>query len=491
MSALKHIVIVGGDYEAWMAAANLSRALSVPSTTGQARLLSRITVVGRRASTGRVISGLPPFRAFNAMIGLSEPALFSECAALPFVASRFDGFGAPFYRVIGEHGTRFNTAAFHHVVTWLRQGGETPVFDRYSLAAQMAEAGRFSPPSNDPNSVLSSFSYGLNIDGGAYAQMLRKRALASAVEEIAATVSEILSADGQIGGLVLDSGQTVTGDLYIDASAGEAGLLAQLGVGFEASNLKAHTLAEVAVPISKDVPANRYQAEPWGWSARFGLATGERLRVVWGDDGEAYARACLAAAAPDADIVTASCHTRRANRFWVGNCVAVGSSAGRFDPLGIDGVQFLQSGLAHLIGLFPDASMPEVLATEYNRLMTAEFDRTADYLHLFYALAKGPEGDFWVKTELDNLPQTVARKIEQFRSRGRVVMYDEETLGEGDFVSVMLGLGVEPQRYERRIDAIDPVRLRAQVDAMQAHIDRVVDGLPRFERLRQRPAQSA
>lgn len=431
------IVILGGTYAAWMTAASLSRLL--PATHAPS-----LAVISGVTPPSQVICAAPSLRAFNANLGLSEAELARTCAAWPSLGWRHEGFAPlPFYRVFGEHGVPLNTAAFHHALGWLKAQGHIPAYDDYALAAQMAERGRFAPPSNDPASVTSSYSFGLNLDSDGYAQTLRKIALYSGVKELSGRVSVIAhTIDNHVAAITLDTGQRVEADFFID-TVGD--LLRLKGISFLSAGLPIDRIL-TAPASAQSASANRLKAQTRGYTVQASVNGKDEVRHLW-------------SSAEDPDATGNALVQGRFERFWDGNVLAIGEAAGVIEPLGLETGDFVQRGLARLTALFPAGPHEPCLAEEYNRLMTAEFDHRIDFVRMFHHL--------WAPVETAPISEPIRNRIEQFRSRGRVVMYDEDTLTEGDFVSVLLGLGGIPDRYERRLDVLDGVHLHDTLSRMR------------------------
>src|SRR6185369_8242145 len=76
-------------------------------------------------------------------------------------------------------------------------------------------------------------------------------------------------------------------------------------------------------------------------------------------------------------------------RFWVGNCVAIGLSAGFLEPLESTSISLIQMGVDKLLHFWPGESMASELvaplSAEYNRLSVTEYERIRDFIILHYS----------------------------------------------------------------------------------------------------------
>ncbi|MFH7191493.1 tryptophan 7-halogenase, partial [Klebsiella pneumoniae] len=80
----------------------------------------------------------------------------------------------------------------------------------------------------DPRSLLSTFGYAYQFDATRYAPFLRARAERQGVARTEGRVVDVeQSATGDVVAVMLDDGQRITGDLFIDCSGFRSLLLGQ------------------------------------------------------------------------------------------------------------------------------------------------------------------------------------------------------------------------------------------------------------------------
>src|SRR3546814_16777798 len=104
------------------------------------------------------------------------------------------------------------------------------------------------------------------------------------------------------------------------------------------------------------------------------------------DAAEAVLRAYIARVLPGAPEVPArrlSFPTGHRARFWEGNCIAVGLSAGFIEPLEASAIVMIELSLAALIDNFPAsrAAMP-IHADRFKELFRSRWDRIVSFLQL-------------------------------------------------------------------------------------------------------------
>jgi len=117
--------------------------------------------------------------------------------------------------------------------------------------------------------------------------------------------------------------------------------------------------------------------------------------------------------------------------------------------------------------------------------MAETFDRARDMAVLRH-LATTRTDPFWARARGAAPSAALAYKQVQFESRGRVVLYDEETFMEGAWVEAFLGHGIMPRRHDRLADRLPAdqadaalARLRGLIRqaalAMPTHADALKD----------------
>jgi tryptophan halogenase len=470
---LGRVAIFGAGVDAWMTAAALARA-----TGGQAA----IRVIETGAAPTGALSTLPSLRSFHALLGLDEAALMAATKATYKLGSRFSGWtpGNSFCQAFGEIGATLDGVGFHHYWTRLRQAGETTPLDDYNLAAVAATLGRFAPPDPDPRSPLSTLSYGLHLDAGLYVGVLRDLAIRNSVTATRGEIAEVVVDGGAVTAVVLKDGDRIEAELFVDATGPTARLIGQaLNEPFEdwSDLLPADRAVRITAQARPDAPPlTEIEAVAEGWRWRVPLRdrtdSGLVYRAALTSDEAALKAVGLVGQPEYSDI-----RNGRRTRAMVGNCVAIGGSAGVVEAIDSSDVHLAQSGAARLIALFPKPGGPAIAAEEYNRLSAETFDRVRDLAILHYRRA-GREGPIWDLGRAGAVPDKLAYKLAQFESRGRVVMYDEETFLEPSWIAAFVGHGVAPGRYDPLADRMPLERVRSTLERMRAIFRQTAERLP-------------
>lgn len=465
------VVILGDGVAGWTAGALLAGALPASRYT--------VTVVptGRPDDSlgafGPVEATLPSTVEFHLRLGLDEEALVRDAGAGYALGTAWSGWApgaATFFVPYGDVGAALDTVPFPHLAQRLRTAGGTLRLSDFSLAALAAQMGRFARPSADPASVLSTYSYGLNLPRDSYARALRELALArGAGFETSRFVSAALNEDGNIESLQLEDGSTVAGALFIDASGAAGELIeGELSTGFESWRrwLPCDQVTErVAVTPVPPAPYSHFEALPSGW---------RRTVPAQGAMGEAEI-SC-------SGVFQVAGATRfesgRRERAWNRNCIALGAAAATLEPLDSTSLPLVQSALTKLLMLFPSGSDRPAEAAEFNRQWAEELDRLRDFAILPYKL-NGRRGEpFWDAVRDMTVPEPLAHKIALYESRGRVPLLDGDMFEEAEWTLRFDSFGRRPRRYDPRADALPLDRIERHFAAIRSVMLRAAASLP-------------
>jgi tryptophan halogenase len=454
VSGVQNLVIVGRDAPAWLSACVMHYALAPAGVT--------VTVVElpSRARPADVHATLPALEPLHTRLRIDEAKLIGATRGAFTLGKLFtDTSGAPpFFHAYGSIGARIDKKEF--LPHWIkaRRAGLRVAFEDFCLTAAAARHGRMLVP--DPEVESFGFTdYGYHLPAIPYGAWLKQLALHRGVRMHAAqAAAPRLDATGDIAGVDL-GGLVVEGDFFLDVTGDEATLIgATLAVGQE-SWRSSFAADRILVAYGAPVPAapvySEVRACPEGWVAlkasqactHVSLAYSSRLTP---DD------AALPAAARVARMELRDAHVhpldpgRRAHA-WERNCVAIGESACRFDPIHSVDLQAVQIGLVHLLPLFPVAVGHAVERAEYNQNVRGSFERIRDFQSAHYLLNRYGNSAFWNQARA--VPSAeLAHKIDTFRARGDVVYYEDETFAIDDWQALLLGHGVMPETYDPAVD---------------------------------------
>jgi tryptophan 7-halogenase len=489
------IVIVGGGTAGWMTAAALASVFG--TALRQIRLIesSEIGIVGVGEAT------LPHIRFFNRRIGIDERELMAKTQATFKLGIEFCDWarlGDSYIHPFGAYGSRLGGIGFQHY--WLQQraaGDQTDIAD-YSLPIVASRQSRFALPSDNPAEVMSTFGYAFQFDASLYAAYLRGFSEARGVQRTDARIVDVAlrGEDGAVESVKLDSGEVVTGDLFIDCS-GFRGLLIEqaLKTGYDDWTRWLPCDRAMAVPCEKSgplLPYTRATAREAGWQWRIPLQhrTGNGYVYSSGfiNDDEAAANLLSrldgkALATPRPLRFTAG----RRRKTWNRNVVAIGLAGGFLEPLESTSIHLIQIAITTLIDYLTERAMvlpgrfDARTIDAYNRWMEMEYDRVRDFLILHYHATERDDTPLWNYCRTMQIPDSLAHKMELFRARASVVTHKDGLFLEPSWLAVYFGQRVMPEGYDIRIDSLPDGQVAEQLAQVRERIADAVTRMPSHE----------
>ena len=482
MKGIRDVVILGGGTAGWMTAAALARVFR--GSPGIRLIESEeIGTVGVGEST------IPTLRDFNRLLDLNEADFMCRTEATFKLGIEFRDWsrqGDSYIHSFGAYGRPVGGVAFHH--HWLRQHalGDTTTIDAYSLPITAARLGRFGKLETAPSDV---FPYAFQFDAGLYAAYLRAYAEERGVRRTEGKVVDVAlrPADGFIESLLLDSGERVAGDLFLDCSGFRGLLIAgALKNGFDDWSRWLPCDRAVVVPCEiqgRAEPYTRAIASEAGWRWRIPLQHRVGNGYVYCSEhlGEAEARDALLArieGKPLSEARTLRFTAGERRRQWDKNCVAIGLSAGFLEPLESTSIGFIILAIFNLIRLFPDLDFDPAIQDEFNRVMALEYERVRDFLILHYFLTERDDTAFWDRCRTMAIPDSLRHKIDLFAERGVITTHDGAFFGEPSWLSVCLGQQIMPRRYDPLVETLDAGEAGRRLSAFRQSIRRTAEAMP-------------
>ena len=339
------------------------------------------------------------------------------------------------------------------------------------------------------DSPLSEIAHAFHLDAGLYARFLRRYAERRGVVRTEGKVvsTRLKPEDGFIESVTLESGETIAADFFVDCS-GFRGLLIEqaLHTGYDDWTHWLPCDRALAIPcerVEPFTPYTRATAHTAGWQWRIPLqhrtGNGHVYCSSFMEEAEAerILRANLdgkALAEPNRIRFT----TGRRKQVWNKNCLAVGLAAGFMEPLESTSLYLVQSGLIRFVRLFPDSRFDDATIAEFNRQTSFEYERIRDFIVLHYKATERDDSPFWRHCRDMPIPDTLERKLELFRSNGRIFREDDELFGEESWIQVFLGQGVIPRNYDPMADLKSDAQVTQFLGNIESVIAKCVDVMP-------------
>ena len=429
-TSVQRIVIVGGGTAGWLSACVLAAKLPALSIT----LVEapNIPTIGVGEGTW------PTMRETLATIGIAESEFLRECDAAFKQGSRFDGW------TDGSEGDSYLhpfTAPLPGdmrdlLASW-HAGGQATPFAAAMTPQHMVCAHNLAPRQRVMPDYAGALNYGYHLDAGKFATLLARHATGRlGVKRIAAEVTGMVTGqDGDVAALELRGHAAVAGDLFIDCS-GQAALLigGACGAGWidrsdVSFNDSALAVQVPVIPGSAVASQTVGTAHEAGWFWDIGLPNRRGIGCVYSSRFLSDERAAqiladyVQAKVPGAN--PAPLHPRKLtfatghrDRFWVGNCLAVGLSAGFIEPLEASAIVLIELSLKALTENFPQSrAAMSIHAARFNALFRYRWDSIVEFLKLHYVLSRRDEPYWQAQRAPASIPARLAENLQLWRDQ--------------------------------------------------------------------------
>ncbi|MDO9283924.1 MAG: tryptophan 7-halogenase [Aquabacterium sp.] len=486
ITPVRNIVIVGGGTAGWMTAAALSKLL--PASC-RIRLVEsdEIGIIGVGEAT------IPNIRNFNTALEIDEDEFLRRTQGTFKLGIEFVNWGAVGDRYIhgfGKVGQEMNGISFHHY--WLRalQQGRVSDLGAYSINTVAPLQAKFMRARDDmPGSPLADIANAFHFDATLYARYLRGLAEKAGVRRTEGKVVQVLQRepDGYITAVVMESGEQIGGELFIDCS-GIRGLLIEqtLKSGYEDWRHWLPCDRALAVPcesVAPLLPMTRSTAHSAGWQWRIPLqhriGNGHVYSSAFMGDDEAASILLGHLDGPKlAEPRPVRFTTGRRKQFWNRNCVAIGLSSGFLEPLESTSIHLIQTAIARLVCFFPHAGFDAPDIVEYNAQTQFEYERIRDFLVLHYKATERDDSPFWNHCRTMAIPDTLQHKIDLFRSNGRIFREGTELFTELSWLQVMVGQRILPRGHHPLADLTSEAELHEFLGNVEGVIRKCVNVMP-------------
>ena len=481
------VVILGGGTAGWMAAAALTSLL--PPSRCRVRLVEsdEIGIVGVGEAT------LPQIKNFNDSVGIDEAEMMRATNAtfklgIDFVDWGFKG--SRYVHPFGVHGGPESGHSFHH--QWLRsvQAGRDWDVQEFSFAIMAARANRFDIPAANKRAINSTFSYAYHFDASLYAKFMRRLCEDRGLERIEGKVRDVEqdAETGDVRALLMESGERVAGDFFIDCS-GFRSLLLGSKLDAEWEDWSQWLPCDRAIPVPTErvgdlTPYTRVIAMDAGWRWRIPLQHRTGNGYVFSTrfiDEDAAVEELLQSlderTLAEPRLLKFQAGRRKAS--WKRNCVALGLSSGFLEPLESTSIYLIQIAIMHLIPLLPTRSYDGRLPAEFNRRMDVEYERIRDFLILHYHLNSRDDTELWRYCRSMAVPDSLSRKMELFRHSGIIESYKDGLFTPPSWLSVLVGQGMTPEHYHPLAEAQPLERMLGELEELRIDIQERVEEMPK------------
>jgi tryptophan halogenase len=435
---------------------------------------------------------IPQIQRLNGVLGIDERDFIRATHGSYKLGIEFNNWGRrgdSYLHTFGDAGINLQGQFFHHY--WRRFADRhtgSSLWD-YSLHHRAAYAHKFGQVDRVGKTSMTGLAYAYHFDATAYALFLRRLSEPRGVVRTEGKVIDVtLDAEsGHVASVTLESGDAIAGDLFIDCT-GFRGLLigGALDVPWQDWSHWLPANRAVTVPCERTdplLPYTKATAHGAGWQWRIPLqhrtGNGHVFSSEFMSEDEATQVLLDHLDAPaTADPRTLTFKTGRRDRLWHKNVVSLGLASGFLEPLESTSIHIIQSNVSRLIELFPDMGFSDANIAEYNRLVTQEYDLIRDFLILHYCRTDRDDTAFWRHCANMDVPDSLTHKMNLFRATGHLFRDPDDLFRESSWVQVMLGQGIRPENWHRRVDQISDAQLDQFMADVSAIIAKTVDPLP-------------
>lgn len=477
--SVKRVVVAGGGTAGWIAAFALVKQLGS---------LIDITLVesDEIGTVGVGESTIPTARTFHQYMGVDEREFVRATQSTFKLGISFENWATEGDRYIHSFGTLGRgtwMADFHHYWLEARRRGWVGEVGEYCLEHQAAGAEKFA------TSEGATINYAYHLDATAYGQYLRGLAEQAGVRRVEGKIREVRQngESGEIESLLLESGEAVEGDLFIDCT-GFRGLLIEqtLKAGFEEWSDWLPTDSALPVQTEAVGPPKPYtraiaHGAGWRWQIPLQHRVGNGLVFASAFMSEEEARSLLSdelEGKPLFDPRLIRFKAGRRRKSWVNNCIALGLSSGFVEPLESTSIHLIMIAVTRLLQEFPFGGMTPGLRSRFNHQADREIIGIRDFIILHYHATKRDDSEFWRYCRNMAIPDTLAERIELFREHAHAYQDSHDLFRVDSWVQVLLGQGVDPRSYHHIARLMPEARLREALSQLGQNVGRAVSTMP-------------
>ena len=481
---MRKILIVGGGTAGWMTAALFGRLF-------QGLYDIELVEIEAIGTVGVGEATIPPIKKYNELVQLDEVEFMQRTQGTFKLGIQFVDWlrpGHSYMHGFGVIGQDWEWLRCHQY--WLRtnERGRARDFVDFSINTAAARANKFMHARADmSDSPISEIVHAFHFDASLYAKYLRGLAEQHGVKRTEGKIVDVQQhEDGDIASVALEDGQKLDADFFIDCSGFRGLLIGQtLGTEYEDWTHWLPCDRAMAVPCARTKPLTPYTrstalAPGWQWRIPLQHRTGNGL--VYSSkhiDDDAAEKLLLSnldgeqLANPNRLRFT----TGKRVKMWNRNCVAIGLAAGFLEPLESTSIHLVHAAAVRLVHLFPDRATDQATIDEFNRQSDFEWERIRDFIILHYWANERP-GGFWEYCRNMELPATLQRKIDLWRSNGRIFREDDELFTEVSWIEVFIGQGIMPKSYDPLVAIKSDSQIEQFLSNIAATINRCVDVMP-------------
>lgn len=436
MSAIDHVVVVGGGTAGWLSAAILAKQLNTANGGVKVTVVESpdIPIIGVGEGTW------PTIRGTLQRLGVSESDFMRECDVTFKQGSEFVDWRVP--PVDGKQESYYHplSAVFHAAYDFnlapywlLGHAGENVSYDlAVATQSHLCQMGIAPKQITTPEySAIQNYSYHLNANK--FSPFLMKFATSQlAVNHILANVVGVNTDDeGFATSLDTDRTEAIAADFFIDCSGSRA-LVIEGAQGIKWKGLDHILFNDTAMamqvpyedestPVATHTISTAHDA---GWTWDIGLPQRRGVGYVYSsahtsdDNAERTLRDYAGNMAKDIEVRKIPLKLGYREKFWHKNCVAIGMSAAFIEPLEASAIFLVDAAATMLADQFPRAKDElEHIEKKYNTTFRLRWDKSVDFVKLHYCISQRRDSDYWLlNTDLSSVPDSLMERLDHWKT---------------------------------------------------------------------------
>ncbi|MGQ8364966.1 tryptophan halogenase family protein [Glaciecola sp. 1036] len=478
-NTVQTIVIAGGGTAGWTAAAAIAKQMG-PTVNLILVESDDIGTVGVGEAT------IPPMRVFHKLLGINEQDFMRATSATFKLGIQFENWGQKgdtYIHSFGLTGRESFVAPFHHFWLYGKEQGFAKEFGKYCFELEAAKQDKFA------TSEKANVQFAYHLDSSQYAVLLRNYSESRGVVRKEGKIKQVKQdpTSGFIQSIVLESGEEIAGDFFIDCT-GFRGLLIEetLKTGYQDWSHWLPCDSAVAVQtesVGAPRPITRAIAHDSGWQWQIPLQHRVGNGLVYCSqympDEEAIPFLLNeVSGTPITQPKVIKFKTGRRLKAWNKNCLALGLSSGFVEPLESTSIHLIMMGIIRFLKLFPNGVVNQTIEDEYNRQTIDEITKIRDFIILHYHATARQDTPFWQYCHDMQVPETLKHRMQLFEEFGHAFQEDGELFRVDSWTQVMLGQGIMPKNFHASVRGMPVTELQRFLQGIEMSIEKNVQTMP-------------
>jgi tryptophan halogenase len=435
--------------------------------------------------------------SFLDQLGINEKQLFTDCQAQHNLGHIYNGWSNEnqcFALVDGEYGIDFENIEFHHYLSSLERCEFNKKIDDFSFAALMVKGGSFVHPVNDKKSILSTFTYSVNVELTRYCQLIRNKAIALGVQEYNGTVTNVdidksntiqyvnCKRNGEV------SKDTIQADFYFDCVKDSALTLNEklnenLDTSRYSSPVDKMFSAELTSPIELRTSDNltTYQ---FGYTKTSHVKNISIIQCYFNDKTSVDE---VLKELDEHKILLNKNHIKVENLThylvttpWQQNKLLLGRARASVNSIHNDFIDLLQQDITLWLAYFPRKGCSSHLAKYFNETSTLTYLSKQDFNQAHYLLSDWRDSSFWIKNR-NNISISLDHTIDMYGQTGTMPLYESQFINEKKWCAFFMGFDYIPKNYVPLIDAENSTALEKKLLLLHGQIKKFSQKLPSYK----------